>query len=1239
MNAKVYSYLFFLLVLNLINNSVRAQVCATPGKDGVNKDREDTYWDYYMNTYFAPAGEMEVTVGSNQVRLDTIKGYGSYRMPTIEPGDLLLIIQMQDAIIHASNDVFYGGNNATSGPDQKGGSGYTDLGNTGKYEYVVAANNVPVTGGVLKFIGSGPGKGTVNTYVNALPTSSRGARVFQVIRIPQYSNFNLYGYPNRVFPFNGKVGGVTAIHVAQLLDFKERGFDVHGYGFRGGYSDDKDRAASAYVERSNDSLSIGKGEGVAGTPRITNSNYDYYNNPVDQGFEGLPMGDHGRGAPGNAGGGGAGGGGGGNGGAGGRGGNGLKQLAPRDETEASGGRPGAAVYHASSPDLTRLIMGGGGGGGDSQYKSLFMDHWSSYGVGGGIILINAGKLKGNGYLYAEGGSMHGEGGGAGGTVFVNMIEPDSPQQPLKLRFFAGGGSGVFDKEYVSFYTPGLGGGGGGGQIFHNLPAGAATFDVKGGNAGIPMQNEIRLLGEAGQDGNVVPFTTADLPPYLRMGTCYPELNTSMWQDNSGLTKYPGNEVTYVIRTTNAPSTANAAGVRLEVQLPPGFIFSSATAAYTGYSAGPAVISNLSSDANKPLLGDFIFFSGDEIVLTLKAKVGCGTPPGTYHSSVQALYLDPTRTALDSNRRVSPFINAFQGTKTSYETGPAGNIGGSNYDGSLPASTAEDVAISAVAITNNVIHASTDTVLCVSGNPGLIIGTALAETGDGFSYQWQQSVDNVSFTDIPGALSRDFDPPPITVSTSYRRQVLYLGCVSAVSASNVVFFKVLKPLPLVDFDVPAICLKDATAIFNNKTTIGDSSEAKLTYLWDFGDAENSTAENPNQSGGKNGLHKYIRTGHYTVSLTVYKEGSCPTVLQKEFTVNGSIPKADFVINGTSFCSGEELVFEDKASVDFGEITRVEWYFDADNDPGLTERDDDPQNRNVSPGRLYRHVYPVFRIPAVKTVKVRMVVYSGLSCVDEITKTIDLNAVPELRFDSIPPICADAPAVQLTQGKEIWGVVSGSGKYSGPGVTGSRTFNPATAGAGTHILSYSFESDNGCTTPPKIQTVTVLPLPSAKAGADQVILEGGQALLGAGTIEPGLTYKWSPSTGLDRDDVLNPVAAPVRDITYRLRVKTAGGCIAEDEVAVKVLRNPEIPNTFSPNGDGLNDEWKIRYLDSYPLATIKIYNRYGDLVFTATSGIKSWNGKHQGKDVPVGTYYYVIDPRNGRKIITGSVTLLR
>jgi gliding motility-associated-like protein len=83
---------------------------------------------------------------------------------------------------------------------------------------------------------------------------------------------------------------------------------------------------------------------------------------------------------------------------------------------------------------------------------------------------------------------------------------------------------------------------------------------------------------------------------------------------------------------------------------------------------------------------------------------------------------------------------------------------------------------------------------------------------------------------------------------------------------------------------------------------------------------------------------------------------------------------------------------------------------------------------------------------------------------------------------------------------------------------------------------------------------------------------------------------------------------------------------------------IPNAFSPNGDGINDTWQIEYLESYPGTTVDIFNRYGQKVFSSVGYTKPWDGKYNGKVLPVGTYYYVINPKNGRSTMSGSVTII-
>ena len=109
--------------------------------------------------------------------------------------------------------------------------------------------------------------------------------------------------------------------------------------------------------------------------------------------------------------------------------------------------------------------------------------------------------------------------------------------------------------------------------------------------------------------------------------------------------------------------------------------------------------------------------------------------------------------------------------------------------------------------------------------------------------------------------------------------------------------------------------------------------------------------------------------------------------------------------------------------------------------------------------------------------------------------------------------------------------------------------------------------------------------------------------------------------------------------RLNLTGQGGCMVSDTIFIQVLLAPEVPNAFSPNGDGINDTWRIKYLESYPGATIDVYNRYGQNVFRSVGYDVDWDGTVNGKPLPIGTYYYIINPKNGRQIITGSVTLIK
>jgi gliding motility-associated-like protein len=167
------------------------------------------------------------------------------------------------------------------------------------------------------------------------------------------------------------------------------------------------------------------------------------------------------------------------------------------------------------------------------------------------------------------------------------------------------------------------------------------------------------------------------------------------------------------------------------------------------------------------------------------------------------------------------------------------------------------------------------------------------------------------------------------------------------------------------------------------------------------------------------------------------------------------------------------------------------------------------------------------------------------------------------------------------------------------------------------------------------LTVHPIPSIELGSDTVICGENSVLLNAGEYE---LYQWS--TG----ETINPVRVFSGVKTVFVTVTDRNGC--QDSDTIKVLAcNPllllePITNTFTPNNDKVHDTWEIRNIQLFPDMSIKVYDRWGRLVFNVDKGYQNdWDGTFNGKDLPVDTYYFLIDLKMGDDPITGTVTIIR
>lgn len=239
-----------------------------------------------------------------------------------------------------------------------------------------------------------------------------------------------------------------------------------------------------------------------------------------------------------------------------------------------------------------------------------------------------------------------------------------------------------------------------------------------------------------------------------------------------------------------------------------------------------------------------------------------------------------------------------------------------------------------------------------------------------------------------------------------------------------------------------------------------------------------------------------------------------------------------------------------------------------------------------------------------------------------------------------ITTNIQAATICEGKSIQLAASGGTEYlwqPANGLSDSKSANPVASP--TETTTYTVKVTNGACFETAQITVNVNKNAMADAGADQKIVDGQKIML-SGKVSENVTYLWTPADYLDDPTKLNPVASPPYDITYTLYATSILGCSSSsDQVHITVYPKVVIPNTFSPNGDNVNDTWNIPAAASFPNPVVKIVNRYGNLVYQSTGPFKAWDGKMNGKDLPPAVYYYSVYLNEDFQTYTGWLMLVR
>ncbi|MBY0244802.1 MAG: gliding motility-associated C-terminal domain-containing protein [Sphingobacteriaceae bacterium] len=336
----------------------------------------------------------------------------------------------------------------------------------------------------------------------------------------------------------------------------------------------------------------------------------------------------------------------------------------------------------------------------------------------------------------------------------------------------------------------------------------------------------------------------------------------------------------------------------------------------------------------------------------------------------------------------------------------------------------------------------------------------------------------------------------------------------------------------------------------------------------------------------------------------------------FKVN-ELPKSDFTF-GNLRCSNQNVSFKDKSTSAL-KINKWIWDFGDGSQPSTEQ--------NPS------HIYNLAGIYRVKLM-------AGLedACLSNVfEKEIEVFKSPKVDFKSMSFLCENGDGIDLSSYVEESTSSTGKFSFQGEGVFG-KFFDPKTVKVGIHPVIGSFTTDKQCVNS-AIQNIEVIELPKLNIGKTVYLPKGENKVIKASFSGLNAKYKWTPSLDLDNDSVLNPVVSTQAEREYTLTITTSEGCVLTDKVWVKQQQEVALYNAFSPNGDGINDIWKIENITHYEGVVLQVFNRYGERIFSQKGDeITPFDGTFNGKKLPFGVYYYTLTLDGGKKSKSGSITIL-
>jgi len=420
---------------------------------------------------------------------------------------------------------------------------------------------------------------------------------------------------------------------------------------------------------------------------------------------------------------------------------------------------------------------------------------------------------------------------------------------------------------------------------------------------------------------------------------------------------------------------------------------------------------------------------------------------------------------------------------------------------------------------------------------------------------------------------------------------------------------------IDFNPASAC---------NSLTVNFAVTAPPGFKYDF-DFDDGSSDS---SGQANLTHLYPAPGNFAPALTITDEFGCQSRIPSgAIHVYGAIPL--FGKDKKEFCDTGLVTFKN-FTLSNDPIVSTIWNFDD----GSSSTDVQPSHFFGSPG-LY---------------SVELTVTTQNQCTSSYADTIRVYKTPVLSITGKDTIC-------INSSEEFEGVLTApdstiTWQWSFGNGASSQVQNPSViySSAGDFNIQLIAANKLGCSDSAN-HAVNVVPLPTATPVTNPItIISGGSAQLNMNYSGPIVSYNWLPPQYLDCTDCPQPTANPVRTTDYTVQVLDRHGCKNSGNITVKVVcgdQNFFIPNTFSPNGDGVNDVFYLRGSGLFRINSLMIFNRWGEIVFekknlSINDQLGGWDGTYKGKKAKPDVYIYQIEIvcNNGETIkYAGNVALIQ